>query len=589
MKKGPQLVFSSILSADSGQYYCLVQTELRTKSELISVTVKYAPKTPSVTVRPSGEIEEGSSVTLSCSSDANPAATYTWFKVLTDSYTRHISSRSMNQGPELIFSYIRSSDSGQYRCDATNKLGKKSVTYSIDVKYGPKLTSVVSSASGEIMEGSSVTLSCSSDANPAAEYTWFKVDTDGYYRHIFSRSMNQGPELIFSYIWSWNSGQYRCDAANKMGKKSVTYSIDVKYGPKHTSVLSSPSGEIEEGSSVTLSCSSDANPAAKYTWFKVDTDGSSRYMNHGPQLIFKPIRSSDIGQYRCDAQNELRKESVTKSIDVKYAPKTPSVTVSPSGEIEEGSSVTLSCSSDANPAATYTWFKVNRDGSSRYMNQGQRLVLRQIPSSDSGQYRCDAQNKLGEKSFSISINLKYGPEHTSVLSSPSGEIKEGSSVTLSCSSDANPAANYTWFRVNRDGSSTYMNHGPQLTFRRILSSNSGQYRCDAQNKLRKESVTKSIDVKYAPKTPSVTVSPSGEIEEGSSVTLSCSSDARGVNWVWQAEGEGPGSEGGIQAVNEAVSYSSTCAGDADANRETETTCMEAENSSTPTSRIEIRV
>ena len=52
------------------------------------------------------------------------------------------------------------------------------------------------------------------------------------------------------------------------------------------------------------------------------------------------------------------------------------------------------------------------------------------------------------------------------------------------------------------------------------------------------------------------------------------------------EGEGPGSEGGIQAVNEAVSHSSTCAGDADANRETETTCMEAENSSTPTSRIE---
>ena len=92
------------------------------------------PKLTSVLSSPSGEIKEGSSVTLSCSSDANPAAEYTWFKVLTDRYSRHISSRSMNQGPELIFSYIRSSDSGQYRCDATNKLGKKSLTYSIDVK-----------------------------------------------------------------------------------------------------------------------------------------------------------------------------------------------------------------------------------------------------------------------------------------------------------------------------------------------------------------------------------------------------------------------------------------------------------------------
>ena len=88
-----------------------------------------APNTPSVTVSPSGEIEEGSRVTLSCSSDANPAAEYTWFRVNADHYSRH-----MNEGPQLIISYIWSFDSGQYRCDATNKLGKKSVTKSIDVK-----------------------------------------------------------------------------------------------------------------------------------------------------------------------------------------------------------------------------------------------------------------------------------------------------------------------------------------------------------------------------------------------------------------------------------------------------------------------
>ncbi|KAJ4944320.1 hypothetical protein JOQ06_012864, partial [Pogonophryne albipinna] len=39
------------------------------------------------------------------------------------------------------------------------------------------------------------------------------------------------------------------------------------------------------------------------------------------------------------------------------APKLPSLSVSPSAEREEGSSVTLTCSSDANPAANYTWYK----------------------------------------------------------------------------------------------------------------------------------------------------------------------------------------------------------------------------------------
>ena len=88
------------------------------------------------------------------------------------------------------------------------------------------------------------------------------------------------------------------------------------------------------------------------------------------------------------------------------APQTPSVSVSPSGGVKEGSSVTLSCSSDANPAANYTWFKVNTDHSSRDLNQGQQLVFGPIKSSDSGQYLCEAKNEFGTKSASISINVK---------------------------------------------------------------------------------------------------------------------------------------------------------------------------------------
>uniref|UniRef100_A0A8C2XNY9 Ig-like domain-containing protein n=1 Tax=Cyclopterus lumpus TaxID=8103 RepID=A0A8C2XNY9_CYCLU len=170
------------------------------------------PRLPSVSVSPS-EIVEGSSVTLTCSSDANPAANYTWYK--------KNQPRPHGEEPQLVFSSIQSSDSGQYLCEAENHLGKKRSKFiSIDVKYGPKLPSVSVSPS-EIVEGSSVTLTCSSDANPAANYTWYKKNQP--------RPHGEEPQLVFSSIQSSDSGQYLCEAENHLGKKRSEFiSIDVK-------------------------------------------------------------------------------------------------------------------------------------------------------------------------------------------------------------------------------------------------------------------------------------------------------------------------------------------------------------------------
>ncbi|XP_030205353.1 B-cell receptor CD22-like [Gadus morhua] len=163
------------------------------------------------------------------------------------------------------------------------------------------------------------------------------------------------------------------------------------YGPQHTSVYSSPSGEIEEGSSVTLSCSSDANPAAEYTWFK----------NNQPLLwepsqphTFPSVHPEDRGTYRCHAENKYgHLSSNSIFMDVHYAPNSPTVTVSPSGELEEGSSVTLSCSSDANPAANYTWFK-EHDISVKL--SGQNYTFTFIILDLGGNYYCQAHNAIGQ-------------------------------------------------------------------------------------------------------------------------------------------------------------------------------------------------
>ncbi|XP_051801854.1 B-cell receptor CD22-like [Acanthochromis polyacanthus] len=244
------------------------------------------------------------------------------------------------------------------------------------------------------------------------------------------------------------------------------------YVLKVPSVSVSPSAEIMEGSSVTLTCSSDADPAANYTWNKNQT-----LVNKQQQLVFRSIQASDSGNYSCTAENQLGKRTSENTfINVEYAPKLPSLSVNPYAEIMEGSSVTLTCSSDANPAANYTWYKENQA-----LIKGPERIYRftSIRSEDRGIYYCKAENKHGQiSSTSLLLDVQYAPKLSSVSVSPSVEIMEGSSVNLTCSSDANPAANYTWYKGNEDSP---IASGQTFTITGVRAEHSGNYYCEAQN------------------------------------------------------------------------------------------------------------
>ncbi|KAI4794954.1 hypothetical protein KUCAC02_031748, partial [Chaenocephalus aceratus] len=83
-------------------------------------------------------------------------------------------------------------------------------------------------------------------------------------------------------------------------------------------------------------------------------------------------------------------------------PNLPSVSVSPSAGIEEGSSVTLTCSSDANPAANYTWYKEDEDSPKA---SGQIFTITDFRAEHSGSYSCGAQNKLGRSNSTLHLSV----------------------------------------------------------------------------------------------------------------------------------------------------------------------------------------
>ncbi|RVE76542.1 hypothetical protein OJAV_G00010810 [Oryzias javanicus] len=369
----------------------------------------------------------------------------------------------------------------------------------------------------EILEDHSVTLTCSSDAKPAATFRWFKD---------IRTLLTEDPHLTLRSVHRSDSGKYHCVAENELGKTASEYVfINVEYPPETSSVSVNPP-EILEGSSVTLTCSSDANPAANYTWFK-----DNRALLSEQEVHFSSIRSEDSGNYSCKSENKHGKSSwIPLFLDVQYPPRIPSVSVSVFVQILENSSVTLTCSCDANPAAAFRWFKNNQT----LILEDPHLTLRSVHRSDSGKYHCVAENELGKTaSEDIFINVEYPPETSSVSVNPP-EILEDHSVTLTCSSDANPAASYTWFKDNRA-----LLLGQEVHLSSIRSEDSGNYSCKSENKHgQSSSIPLFLDVQYPPRIPSVSVSVFGQILEGSSVTLTCSSDANpAASYTWFKENQ----------------------------------------------------
>ncbi|KAK2909435.1 hypothetical protein Q8A67_005272 [Cirrhinus molitorella] len=92
-----------------------------------------------------------------------------------------------------------------------------------------------------------------------------------------------------------------------------------------------------------------------------------------------------------------------------YPSRSISVSISPPGEIVEGDSVTLSCSSDSNPPAEIScWFKENQSSS---VGSGQSFSALQ-----SGRFYCEAHNQHGsQRSDSVTVTVHHGADSNVIV------------------------------------------------------------------------------------------------------------------------------------------------------------------------------
>ncbi|XP_036413150.1 B-cell receptor CD22-like [Colossoma macropomum] len=287
---------------------------------------------------------------------------------------------------------------------------------------------------------------------------------------------------------------------------------------------------VTEGDYLTLICKTTCSLTVRprFSWYR----NGHRLFSSTDRLHLQPVSREDAGRYHCAV---LGLTSLEVTLNFKY------LQVEVPERVIEGDKVTLTCitSFSLSDGPTFTWYKNGHPLSS----SADRLHLQPVSREDAGRYHCAV---LGQNLHSpeVTLNVIYGPKRISVSINPSGEIVEGSSVTLTCSSDANPPVEYNWFK-----GTSLVARGETYTMNKISSVDSGEYKCRSSNEHgEKLSEALTLNVLYPPKSISISITFSGKTLEGSSVTLTCSSDVPVQNYTWFKEG-------GISPVGSGNSYS----------------------------------
>uniref|UniRef100_A0A3B4BP22 Ig-like domain-containing protein n=1 Tax=Pygocentrus nattereri TaxID=42514 RepID=A0A3B4BP22_PYGNA len=160
--------------------------------------------------------------------------------------------------------------------------------------------------------------------------------------------------------------------------------------------------EVTEGQTADLTCKTTCSLTdPTFIWYKNGRPLTTKTIKNN-QLHLQTVSSEDAGSYSCAVGGSQRLRSTAHNLRVRYPPKNISVSISPSGEIVEGSSMTLTCSSDGNPPVkNYTWFK----GSTPVV-EGKTYSIPNIRSEHSGEYTCQSRNDHGKRrSTAVYINV----------------------------------------------------------------------------------------------------------------------------------------------------------------------------------------
>nr|XP_055046294.1 vascular cell adhesion protein 1-like [Misgurnus anguillicaudatus] len=298
----------------------------------------------------------------------------------------------------------------------------------------------------EALNGSCVTINCRFDINNI--YDKYLTDSAA---GVWSKDGHQNNNIVF------NSSNSKLSFKGEITGKLK----DKEYSPsKPTVQMFKDQMEVLERSSMCLRCSAKtlcSSSPPTLTWSSTDrlhlNENSRLQLDQQKQteiisdLNFTATHLQHVVTFICTITYQLQQRNTTAqsyiTLRVQYAPKNTSVSVFPSNSVLEGSSVTLICSSDANPAVfNYTWYREN-GGQLKELQTGYNLTFNVTDRTHTGRYYCKVRNQHGTVNTSVLLDIQYAPK-ISLFSCNRTNV----TVCL-CEANGNPSPKMKWFLSGR--------------------------------------------------------------------------------------------------------------------------------------------
>lgn len=207
------------------------------------------------------------------------------------------------------------------------------------------------------------------------------------------------------------------------------------------------------------------------------------------RITLTNVSVSDEGGYFCQLYTDATHHQVA-TLSVSVPPETPTVEVKQ--EAVEGGEVELTCVSPrSKPAATLRWMRNGREISGVVSQQDNAKTFSvsstiRIPveRKDNGAaLSCEAFHPAlgGQKKIRhYRLDVNFAP--TVRIVPPSGILREGDSLILTCSVTGNPLPrNIQWSKINDTLPERAEISGPTFQISRLSQSHNGTYLCQAQN------------------------------------------------------------------------------------------------------------